>query len=337
MTWLDSPGFERRPLVFVEDHLYHTGELIAAIEGAHLDLADQMTVCAIDRGGPDTEVAVADWLRRSPALQIAAPSAPRERVRSIGAADLQTAPAFATFVAGLLRPGGILVQDIQLSTLPFVPADRWWESIFAAATVRGLFADRAPLVRFLSNKRGYRATFGRDLLAAGFDPRDVIDKSELATVGVPALASLFDRRFPLVLEARTGVDSRRRWRVAEADRRDVEEGFDVVLWPSNQGVELGGRFAGAPDGRVTIRAGSHEAATWIALVADRLAGGEGVPVVGVGARVGPPDAERAEITNIAARHIHTLRGRLRDGSAIVTLNHTYRLADTVSVASAGGG
>jgi hypothetical protein len=239
----------------------------------------------------------------------------------------------------LLRPGGILVQDIQLSTLPFVPADRWWESIYTAATVRGLFADRAPLVRFLSNKRGYSATFGRDLLGAGFDPRDVIDKSELVPVGVPAVAGLFERQFPVALDTRRGAAGPRRLRVGDADRRDVEAFFDVVVWPSGQGIELGGRLVDAPDGRVTIRGGSHEAVTWDALVAERLAGGEGVPVLGVGKRVGPPNAERAEITNVAARHIHTLRSRLRDGNAIVTVNHMYRLAETVNAArvAAGGG
>lgn len=322
--------------MFVEDHLYHTGELVAAIADAHPALAAEITVCAIDRGGPDTEATVADWLDRSPALQIAAPVASRDRVRPVGAADLESSTAFAKLVAGLLRPGGILVQDIQLSTLSFVPADRWWESIYTAATVRGLFADRAPLVRFLSNKRGYSATFGRDLLGAGFDPRDVIDKAELVTVGVPALADLFDRQFPLALDVRTREGGRRRRRIAEADRRDVEARGDLVLWPSGQGLELGGRLVDGTDGRVTIRAGSHEAVTWDALVGDLLAGGDGVPVLDVGGRVAPPNAERAEITNVAARHIHTLRSRLSDGTAIVTVNHTYRLAETLTAGRAAG-
>lgn len=50
---------------------------------------------------------------------------------------------------------------------------------------------------------------------------------------------------------------------------------------------------------------------------------------------GPPDrperARRAEITNLAARHIHDLRGRLRDGAAIVTTHHAYRLAENLRV------
>jgi len=331
MLWRDSPGLERRPLVFVEDHLYHTGELVAAIAATNSDLLRDVTVCAIDRAGPDTDATVADWLARYPDLQISAASSGSARLKTIGHADLETAASFAKFVAGLIRPGGILVQDVQLSTLAFVPADRWWESIYIAATIRGLFADRPPTVRFVSNKRGYAATFGRDLSEAGFDPRDVLDKSELATVGVPAIAGLFARRCPLVLDVAVPGAAGRSWRVGDADRADVESDLDLVLWPSPQGPELGGRLVGAADARVVIRAGSHEGKTWDALIADRLDAGDGLPVIDVGERVGPPDAERAEITNVAARHMHTLRSRLRDGAAIVTVNHAYRIADGLRV------
>ena len=31
MAWLDEPGLERRPVVFVEDHLYHTADLLAQV------------------------------------------------------------------------------------------------------------------------------------------------------------------------------------------------------------------------------------------------------------------------------------------------------------------
>lgn len=329
MIWLDAPGFERRPLVFVEDHLYHTGELLDAIARERRELLRDVTVCAIDRQGPDTDATVEDWLSRYPQLQVAAAAPGRDRLRAIAAADLDSAPAFAKLVAGLLRPGGILVQDVQLSTLAFVPAERWWESIYTAATVRGLFADRPPVVRFLSNKRGYTATFGRDLADAGFDPREVIDKSELAGIGVPAIAGLFDRQCPLVLEARMD-GGRRPWRVGERDHDDVDSALDLVLWPSSHGVELGGRLV---DGRIALRGGSHELATWEALVADRLDAGDGVPVLTVGERVGPADAARAELTNVAARHIHTLRGRLRDAGAIVTAKHAYRLSDQLRVGS----
>jgi ABC-type arginine/histidine transport system permease subunit len=49
-----------------------------------------------------------------------------------------------------------------------------------------MFAKRQPAVRFVSNKRGYSATFGRDLMDAGFDPREVMDKVELERVILPS-------------------------------------------------------------------------------------------------------------------------------------------------------
>jgi hypothetical protein len=336
MTWLDpQPEFERRPLVFVEDHLYHTAEILAAMAAERPDLIGLVTICGIDRAGPDTSARVHEWLEAHPRVQVAARVEARDRLLAVSPAETADAMAFARFVARLLRPGGILVQDIQLSTLPFLPADRWWESIYLAATVRGLFPDRQPAVRFLSNKRGYAATFGRELMEAGFDPRDVMDKSELAVV-VPAIASMVDRAFPLALDGILPPSTRRGWAVGDhpQERREVESAFDLVLWPTPHGVELGGRAIAESrvDRRVSLRSHSHEGDTWRALIEARLAGGEGLSVLGVGERVGPEGAERAELSNLAARHIHALRSRLSDPSAVTTVNHTYRLRDATSVA-----
>jgi len=331
-----QPGFERRPLVCVEDHLYHTTEMLTAIRATRPDLLAQMTICAIDRPGPDTDATVAAWLTRYPELQVIAPGATGPRTITLSDADLANAPAFARLIANALRRGGILVQDVQLSTLPFVPADRWWESIYVGSTVRGIFADRPPAVRFLSNKRGYSATFGRDLLDAGFDPRDVMDKSEMASVVVPAVAALVDRGFPKRLDALDEQGDRRHIRVStdDGERRSIEDAFDIVLWQIGDQIDLGGRIVGsAGRARVPLKVNGHEAATWRALVADRLHGGGGIEVLAVGERVGPPDAERAELTNAAARHIHTLRSRLSTTSAIATIEHRYRLGDGISVAT----
>jgi hypothetical protein len=319
MTWVGATGFARRPLVVVEDHLHHVSELLEVLSEAE---TRQTTVVCLDRPGPDTTRITASWLERYPGLQVAA----RTGGSGLDPAVFEEAHRFCKTVAGMLRPGGLLLQDIQLATLGFIPPDRWWESIYLANTVRGMFAGTPPACRFLSNKRGYEATFGRDLLDAGFDPRDVMDKGDLRGMVVPVVRSYLSRAFPLVLQIPGAPDAA----VAktEEDRREIESQLDLVIW-QGEPVEIGGRLL---DGkRLPFKAGSQEAVTWLELIADRLEGGEGLPVVDVGARIAPEGAGRAEITNLAARHIHGLRSRLKDGGAIVTAHHAYRLAEGVRV------
>ncbi|HEX3552896.1 MAG TPA: hypothetical protein VIA62_06675 [Thermoanaerobaculia bacterium] len=333
MSWVGATGFARRPLVVAEDHLHHVSELLAVLAAAGAGLVAQTTVLCLDRPGPDTTRTAAGWLERYPGLQVAArfdgdvPELLRPRRAILDAAlfeSTESANRFAKTLAGLLRPGGLLLQDIQLSTLAFIPPDRWWESIYLATTVRGMFAENPPTGRFLSNKRGYEATFGRDLLDAGFDPRDVMDKSELQEMVLPVVRSSLDRAFPLILQVPGSGEA---WVAkTEEDRREVESELDLVVWQGST-VEIGGRLLP----RLSCKAGSQEAVTWTALVEDRLRGGDGVPVLDVGTRIAPEGAGRAEITNLAARHIHGLRGRLREGGAIVTAHHAYRLADGIRI------
>ncbi|HVR98191.1 MAG TPA: hypothetical protein VMW27_16350 [Thermoanaerobaculia bacterium] len=333
MTWVGETGFARRPIVVVEDHLHHVSELLEALASTDETVLARMTVVCLDRPGPDTDRVVGRWLRTWPRLQVAAAGEGSDgRQAPLDPSLFDNAHRFCRTLAGMLRPGGMLLQDIQLSTLRFIPADRWWESIFLASTVRGMFPEGPPVCRFLSNKRGYEATFGRDLLDAGFDPRDVIDKNDLATVVVPVVRSFLDRAFPLLLEVVQGSAPLPDAAVArgEIDVREVESALDLVLWCGETGVEVGGRLL-ADGRRLALKAGSQEALTWTALVEDRLAGGAGVPVLEVGRRLAPEGAERAELTNLAARHIHGLRGRLQDGAAIVTAHHAYRLSERLKV------
>jgi hypothetical protein len=318
MLWADEAGNTRRPIVAIEDHLYHTGELLEAIASQAPSHLANLTVCAIDRSGPDTASTIADWRRRYPAV----------RILTLDDLSCRDLPAFARSIAALVRPGGLVLQDVQLSTLPFVPADRWWESIYIGATVRGVFAERPPVIRFCSNKRGYDATFGKELIDAGFDPRDVMDKTTIASVVVPAVLKQIDSKFAATLRAIHG-GRLQTTPVATADREEIAREMDLALWSDNGRPVLAGRCV---DGQVALRLGSAECATWSSLIDDRLVSGPGLSVVGVGERLSEPGAERAELTNLAARHIHTLRGRLRDASAIVTANHTYQISGALSVA-----
>lgn len=328
MLWTDEAGRSRRPVVVIEDHLYHTGELLDAVAAISTDAVAQIAVCALDRPGPDTNASIADWAARFPGAE----------VFTLEDFDVSSQGAFARDIASRLRPGGVLVQDVQLETLPFIPADRWWESIYLGATIRGLFATRPPVVRFCSNKRGYDATFGRDLLEAGFDPREVMDKTDIPRVVAPTIVRLIGAQFPRTLSLRVpaiadaetrDVGGRRAVPVSDGDRLDVEAASDLVLWRTPAGATLGGRAVAAS---TPLRAGVPEIETWHGLITNRINDSDGIPVVDLGRRIAEPGAERAELTNIAARHIHTLRARLRDADAIVTRNHRYLLAETLTVA-----
>jgi hypothetical protein len=324
---------ERRHVVSVEDHLYHTAELLETIARACPEILAWTTVCSIDEPGPDSSLAVSTWLTTYGGVQVAARVDPRDvppehagRLFAIEPGQLESPAAFARMLASFLLPDGVLLQDVHLSTLQFVPADRWWESIYVAATVRGLFARHPPAVRFVSNKRGYAATFGRDLMDAGFDPREVMDKAELEAVIVPSIAADLDARFPLAL---TTADRTAGIPIAahDAARQEIEKTLDLVEWDVASRVELGGRLLSAP---VTFRPGSHEGMTWQQLIADRIEGGGGIPIADVGLRLAEAGAERAEISNLAARHIHALRARLSSSAAIVTANRAYALDPVVS-------
>lgn len=335
MSWVGDEGFARRPLVIAEDHLHHVSELLEALAETDRTIPALTTAICLDRPGPDTTRLVAGWLESYPGLQVAAsreteegvPAPLRPRFAALDPGSFESAHRFCKAAAGMLRSGGLLLQDIQLATLGFIPPDRWWESIYLANTVRGMFAENPPACRFLSNKRGYEATFGRDLLEAGFDPRDVMDKAELRGMVVPVVLAHLARAFPWKLQVPGVPDAA----VAktEEDRREVDSGLDLVLW-RGEAVEIGGRLLAA-DRRLAFKAGSQEAQTWIELIEDRFEEGDGLPVQDVGRRIAPEGAGRAEITNLAARHIHGLRGRLRDGAAILTAHHAYRLAENLRV------
>jgi len=334
MPWEDTPeslegAAVRRPIAVVEDHLFHITELLQALAAEAPELLRHTAILCLERPGPDTTAAVTRWLAAWPELRVVAAVPAGTAAVSLDPQVLTVQHAFCRTLAGMLRPGGLLLQDIQLATLSFIPADRWWESIYLAATVRGLFPSRPPACRFVSNKRGYEATFGRDLVEAGFDPRDVIEKGDLHQVLVPTLRSFLARRFPWDLETVHGQPPAAVG-ATEEDRREVEAALDLAAWlAADGGLELGGRELAGD--RVRLRAGSPEAETWKSLLTDRLTGGEGLPVIAVGERVAPPGALRAEATNAAARHLHLLRSRLADPGAIVTARHAYRLREDLRV------
>ncbi len=346
--WLTETGFRRRPLVIVEDRLYHLCELLSALRRRAPRLLGAMTVVCLERSGPDTQRLVRQWLDEDEQIQVAArldsdglsslgePSA--ARFLPLQPAALENSADFCRTIAGLLRPRGLLLQDIHLETLRFVPRDRWWESTLLASTIRGMFARRTPSCAFMSNKKGYEATFGAELLEAGFDPRDVLNKNRIESIVIAKLEGYLKKTFPWRLELSCSSRNSQVERLAvgrqEDDRREIEKALDLVLWPvSDQSREIGGRAlrseAGRP--RLCLPALGNEAETWRALIQDRLDDGPGVSVLDVGARLAPEGALRAEVTNAAARHLHALRKKLKTAQDIRTVEHAYRLQGRLSI------
>ena len=113
--------------------MYHTTEWLESVARLAPQVLEWTTVCAIDDAGPDTTAAVSGWLRDYPLVQAAARVDPSElppdlarRLMPITGAHVGDLTPFAKLLALLLLPGGVLVQDIHLSTLRFIPPDRWW-------------------------------------------------------------------------------------------------------------------------------------------------------------------------------------------------------------------
>ncbi|CAM2005917.1 hypothetical protein [Acanthopleuribacter pedis] len=337
-------GTQRKPIVVVEDHLYHIGEILQMLLSDAPEIAAQLCLVCLDRPGPDTDAAAADWLAQAPDVTVAAavnpgviPAADRERLVTLPPACFEDTPTYCRTVAGLLRPGGLLLQDIQLGTLRFLPDERWWESIYLANTIRGMFATLPPHCRFMSNKSGFEATFGADLFEVGFDPREVLAKHRLPELLVPVLQRFRRRTFPLLCRL-PGPDGWPQELWLNDDPREPlqpQTFCDLVLWHDRrrQTKLLGTRLkTRSGKNELLLKRDTKEFETWQGLVTAFLDAGPGLPVREVGRRLAPEDAGNAEISNAAARHIHALRARLNDPTLIQTEDHHYRLGTRWTIA-----
>jgi hypothetical protein len=326
----------RRPLVVVEDHLYHIGQLLDLLHRHAPELLERLTVVCLDRRGPDTDAAVRGWVAKHPHVQIVADIelGPRDnsgRVQSLPAAASSSGPAYARTITELLAPRGLLVQDIQLETLHFLPADQWWESIYLANTVRGMYADRPPQCIFLSNKRGFHATFGKDLLEVGFDPRDVLHKDDLEEGLIPLLHRRLRDAFPL--ELHVAEQAAVEWLTSDPiELEQLSARLDLVVWDDRAAkLGLSGRCVQGRQMRLDLASDGQEAITWRELVEARVDGRAGISTREIGSRVGPEFSLPAEQSNAAARHIYALRKRLRSPDLLITADHQYALAEELSV------
>lgn len=332
--------FEPRPVVVIEDHFHHISQLTQAIKKKSPAVFDSLTIVCLEKPGPDTTASVIDLLNSYRSLQVAAAIEvdqldPEQvaRVSIIRNNLFHDQQEYCKWIASLIRPEGLLIQDIELETLEFIPREKWWETTFLATTVRGIFGPGNLNCCFFSNKRGYEATFGAELLAAGHDPRDVLNKNEMEQMVVPKISRFLKDQFPWSLNRTViGQSTIHSARITQSDseRKRIESSLDLVVWPMvNQLTRIGGvALSGEPG--ISLNGESNEAMTWNELARSAF-GLTRVTTAAIGQRIAPAGASKAETTNAAARHIHALRKRLVDSNAIVTVDSQYRLTEGLSL------
>ena len=291
--------------------MYHTAEMLEAMARVAPELLAWTTVCSVDNPGPDTAAAIAGWLRRFDGVQVAARVDVRDvsagpiaaACRPIGGGDARRrrrrsrgwSPRSCCPTACWCRTS---TSRRSASSLPIAGGNRSTSRRRCGACSRST----SPRCASCRTSAATAATFGRDLMEAGFDPRDVMDKSELGIVhSCRRSCADLDARLPLELvtsgasRADAGGGARRR---AARDRR--------AAGSRRLGRERPGRAGRPPAGRAgdVPRRTRTKGLTWQQLIGERIADGPGVPVLDVGQRLAEAGAERAELSNLAARHVH---------------------------------
>ena len=275
--------------------------MLEAVERVSPDLSPCLTCCAIDQPGSDTTAMVSGWLSAI-SLQVAACVEPSD--------------VSAASVHRLFRSRSVACRSSArsrgwsrhcFSRAAFccrMSISRRYASSSRSVGINLRGRDRARHVcakascsAVLSNKRGYTATFGRDLMDAGFDPREVMDKAELETVIVPSIARELRARFRCHL--RTPDRDRPTPVGSDADaRQDLDSQIDVMLW--DIGRPAGAERTCAP-GSGGISRRLERSTTWQELILDRIHRGPGLAVTAVGERLADARRRAGEISNLAAR------------------------------------
>ncbi len=350
MTWVFEKGFQRRPIVVIEDHLNHLSDICEWLQAEDPNLLRLVTLVGLDQGGPDSRRSVRDWLQEYPAIQVAAHLAEEdapERTRRYPdrllyiASDLLSSASpveLSELIPSLVRPGGFLLQDVQLETLHFIPADRRWESIRRlTAVVRGMVPGRPPVCWFMSNKRNPFRRLRNALKDLNFEPRHFLDKDDLEKYVVPTIQGFLEDSMPFSLRVTQHGELICDTVVGEEDLDDVMSGTDLTLWQAGDALRLGGRLI--KGGVLKRDFDGAEGTAWRELVADRFAQGGGVKTRRFG-ELRSPDApagmprEDDAIREWAYGLVYNMRSVVQGAnpkSVLKNKNKTYYLADRLRV------
>ena len=341
MSWIRSEGFELRPILVIEDHLEPLTKIIEilAAEAAHfLGLLTVVSLPREPRG--DSRESVRGWLESHPQLQVAAYLAERDaadlgaafpdRFQPVPAAALesQTSDRLRAILAGMLRPGGLLLQDICLDSLAFIPHGDLVESFtkIAHSVQQGFPARRRPECWLMSEQRRFEADFMPRLARQGFLPKNFLSKKTLDRNLSQNLKAFLVESMPLFLRLAQHGEESLETILGHEDRDEVMSECDLVLWQPGGRIRIGGRLVKPEEAGRLRQPGTKISQFWDALVRDLFGRHAGVTIEKLNEIRGD---DRGSSLAYDVRQMFAVA----DGSSILQkVNKSYRFDDRYRVA-----
>ncbi len=331
-------------MVIVEDKPRHISTLVAELRKCPEELRGLITIVCLAEGHGDTASAVAKWLASDLDLHVLTlPGSATsnlqkrfgERYGVLNPRITQDMESYARELRTLVRPGGLLIQDVVLNPLRFTDPDKW-KSVYAAGQVRSLLMPRGPQLWFMTNK-SLRVPH---VLRAKEDVKaeEFFDKEDHLAGIVSSLRRFVKEHFPWRLHLSDG----RVAAVGIGDDDDVSHNVDLVVWATTRMKRtVGGRLiqwqvhnkGGKPSLRWRPPLSNVDAEAvvpaLVSLVRDRINHGPGLPTTVFG-RI-PNLAEGTDLQKLArSQRADPKRGEMQSYS-----DEAAKLAERVRAQLAG--
>ncbi|HEY6351071.1 MAG TPA: hypothetical protein VI636_16835 [Candidatus Angelobacter sp.] len=326
MHWISDPAAGQRPVVIVEDKPRHVSTLVTELGNYREELTGLITIVCLAEGHGDTASAVGKWLANDLDLHVRTLPGPAtadlkkrfgERCGVLDPQITQDMESYAREFRTLLRPGGLLLQDVVLNPLRFTEQDKW-KSVYAAGQVRSLLMPRGLQLWFMTNK-SLRVPH---VLRAKEDVKaeEFFDKEDHLTGIVSSLRRFLKEHFPWRLHLSNG----RVLAIGMGDDDDVSHNVDIVVWATTKMKRtVGGRLiqwqihakSGKPGLRWRPPLSNVDAEAvvpaLVSLVRDRVNRGPGLPTTVFG-RI-PNLAEGTDLQKLArSQRAEAKRGEMQN-------------------------
>jgi hypothetical protein len=269
-------------------HVVELCAALAANEILAGEFLGRCTIVLLDAPGPDTEFEVVRLLLTYPMLQVVAgpfgeplrpclhelecgrqcpahlldthtsallalqnrlaPQSLSPRYCDLAERSLQDEPAFARLLDQLIRPGGLIVCDIELLTLPFAQgASRALYGGARAASIacrrqmepEGSCTQEVAQLLIVSNREKFGARIDKALAECGVyvGRDDIFRKSDDLSDIASRIRDTLRERFPWSLRMKHPRDGALvAHPVGRQDRALIDSALDVVIWPAQDGM-----------------------------------------------------------------------------------------------------